>query len=140
MINYWKAALSKYADFNGRARRSEYWYFALTNILITLALYVLIFIGAVARIPFVSMVFGGLVVVFALGTIIPSIAVLVRRLHDTGKSGWYYFVSLIPIAGPIWLLVLLCTEGNKGPNEYGEDPKDQVSTMNEAALDSHLAS
>ena len=129
MINYWKAAISKYAEFNGRARRSEYWYYVLTNFLIVLSLYVLIFVGALARIPVISIVFGGIVILFALGTLVPSIAVLVRRLHDSGKSGWYYFVSLIPIAGPIWLLILLCTEGTKGPNEYGPDPKDPTAAL-----------
>jgi uncharacterized membrane protein YhaH (DUF805 family) len=69
------------------------------------------------------MIFGALIFIYMLGSIVPSLAVLVRRLHDSGKSGWYYFVSLIPLAGPIWLLVLLATDSTPGDNEYGPNPK-----------------
>lgn len=60
---------------------------------------------------------------YSLAILVPTLAVTVRRLHDIGKSGWMYFVGLIPLIGGIWLLVLLVTEGNHGPNQYGEDPK-----------------
>ena len=61
--------------------------------------------------------------IYSLALIIPSIAVSIRRLHDIGKSGWWLFISLIPIAGPIWLLVLMFIEGTQGTNQYGENPK-----------------
>ncbi|MCU0327281.1 MAG: DUF805 domain-containing protein [Spirosomaceae bacterium] len=64
-----------------------------------------------------------LVVIYALGIIVPSLAIVVRRLHDVGKSGWFYFISLIPIIGPIWLLVLLCTDSEAGVNKWGPNPK-----------------
>jgi uncharacterized membrane protein YhaH (DUF805 family) len=102
------SAFKNYANFDGRARRSEYWYFALFNLLVSLCL---VFIS-----PF-------LYLFYLLAIIIPSIAVLVRRLHDIGKSGWMYFVGLIPLVGGIWLLVLLCTDSQVGDNEYGANPK-----------------
>ncbi len=123
MINYWLMAFKKYATFTGRARRSEYWYFALMNFLITLVLYVLVFVSAAAGSGLFAMIFGALIFIYMLGSIVPSLALLVRRLHDSGKSGWYYFVSLIPLAGPIWLLVLLATDSTPGDNEYGPNPK-----------------
>lgn len=125
MINYWKDVMTKnYANFNGRARRSEYWYFSLMNFIIVMAVYILMAIAIFAtKSATVAIVFGALLVVFMLATIVPNIAVLVRRLHDTGKSGWFYFVSLIPLAGPIWLLVLLFTDSTPGDNEYGPNPK-----------------
>jgi len=123
MINYWLMAFKKYATFTGRARRSEYWYFVLMNFLVTLVLYALVFVSAAAGSGLFAMIFGALIVIYALGSIIPSLALLVRRLHDSGKSGWFYFVSLIPLAGPIWLLVLLATDSTPGDNEYGPNPK-----------------
>ena len=67
-----------------------------------------------------------LFLVYVVGIIIPSLAVIVRRLHDVGKSGWFYFISLVPFIGSIWLLVLFCTEGDNGPNKYGTDPKNPI--------------
>ena len=97
-MNYYIQVLSKYAEFNGRARRSEYWYFALINILITVVIYLVDFsIGA----------FGALGIIYALGLLIPSLAVAVRRLHDTGRSGWTILLALIPIVGVIILLIFM---------------------------------
>lgn len=124
MIDYFKLALSKYADFTGRSRRSEYWYFQLTSMLIFLAL---IIVGGIltaiteSEVPMSIAVI--LYFILALGLLVPSIAVLVRRLHDSGKSGWYYFMALIPIAGPIILLIQLVKEGEPGANQWGPNPK-----------------
>ncbi len=107
-FNYFVKVLKNYATFEGRARRSEYWYFVLFSIIISIAL---IFVdGALgSEIGIVGLV-------FSLGTLIPSIAVAVRRMHDVGKSGWYILI-------PIYNLILACTNGQTGSNEYGEDPK-----------------
>lgn len=138
MIDYWKNAITKnYANFNGRARRSEYWYYTLMNIIIVIGLEILIGVCAASDLGVVSMILGAILVIYALGTFIPSLAVVVRRLHDQGKSGWFFCVAFIPLVGSIWLLVLLCTEGTRGDNEYGSDPKNQTS-MDDNALDSHL--
>ena len=103
MLEACKIFWQKYADFNGRARRAEYWW-----------AYLMYFIFCC--IPYI----GWLAV---LASIIPMIAVGVRRLHDLGKSGWNMLLGLIPIAGPIILIVWYCQEGQYGANEYGEDPK-----------------
>ena len=108
---------TKYAEFNGRARRAEYWYFALVSLGISIALAI---VGRVIGTTLLSSLYG-------LAVLVPGIAVGIRRLHDIDKSGWYLLVLLIPLAGFIWLLVLLCTEGTRGPNEYGPDPKDGLT-------------
>ncbi|EDP95645.1 DUF805 domain-containing protein [Kordia algicida OT-1] len=119
---YLKVVRDNYANFEGRARRQEYWMFVLFNFLIIIGLYVIV--GILAIMSESLMALGAiLVIIYALGVLIPSIAVVVRRLHDTGNSGWMYLISFIPLIGPIWLLVLMCTEGQVGPNQYGPDPK-----------------
>jgi len=123
MIYWYKKVLNQYADFEGRARRTEYWMFTLVNILIMIPLYVIGFIGITSQSSLLSSVGFGLYMLYALATLVPSIAVGVRRLHDTGKSGWMLLIGLIPIIGGIWLLILFVTEGNKGDNQYGSDPK-----------------
>ena len=69
--------------------------------------------------------------IYALFMFIPGLAVAVRRLHDVGKSGWWYFIALVPLIGGIWLIVLFATEGTRGNNEYGADPKSNYSEINE---------
>lgn len=117
---YLKVLKEHYADFKGRARREEYWMFVLFNIIVSFVI-VLVFagIGIATEVPEII----GLSYIYYLAILIPSIAVVVRRLHDAGKSGWYYFISLIPIVGFIWLLVLLCTDSENGPNKWGDNPK-----------------
>lgn len=112
---YLKVVKENYANFEGRARRSEYWYFVLVNLLISIVLGVIDYV--------IGSDIGIIRGIYSLAVLVPSIAVAVRRLHDIGKSGWFLFVVLIPIAGAIWLLVMLCKEGDTGPNEYGADPK-----------------
>ena len=122
MLDWWKkVVLDNYANFEGRARRSEYWYFILlNNVIIPISIYiiaiVLVFIGGFLLIP--------LLWLFGLGTLIPHLAVAARRLHDTGKSAWFLLLWFAPIVGPIILIVFFATEGDRGPNEYGPDPKE----------------
>lgn len=104
----------QYADFTGRARRKEYWLFALFNIIIAFALS---FLGELVEL------FGYLLVIYNLAVIIPSLAVTARRLHDTGRSGWWQLISIIPLLGGIVLLVFLCLDGEDGNNKYGPNPK-----------------
>ena len=109
-----------YADFKGPARRSEYWYFTLFNFI---AIVIIIAMASVLANLLMNELVSALIAIYYLGIIIPNIAVLVRRLHDVGKSGWFYFIALIPIVVTIWLLVLLCKDSDYGPNEYGLNPK-----------------
>ena len=125
---YLKVVRDNYANFSGRARRSEYWYYALCNFLIGLVLQVVdYFIG--------FNLLGG---IYGLAVLVPGLAVFVRRLHDVNKSGWFILLILLPVIGWIWLLVLLFTEGTVGPNQYGEDPKrpysefDQIGSKEES--------
>jgi uncharacterized membrane protein YhaH (DUF805 family) len=111
---YLKVVKDNYANFKGRARRKEYWMFFLFN---------MIFVIVAAIIDYMLGTFPLIYGIYLLGLIIPSLAVLVRRLHDVGKSGWWFFIALIPLIGTIWLLVLLCTDGNAGENSYGPSPK-----------------
>lgn len=114
-----KCLSSHYASFSGRARRKEYWGFTLFSILVSWV------IGALdgALFETFSGNFGYLSAIFSFGTIIPSFAVGVRRLHDVGKSGWMLLLYLLPIIGWIWLLVLFVTDSHQGANEYGANPK-----------------
>lgn len=130
---YKKVVFENYANFKGRARRSEYWYFALANGLISI---LLIVIGAIIGAIFGDAVTGGIIGyaffgLYTLATIIPTLAAVVRRLHDVGKSGWFYFICLVPLVGSIWLLILLFTEGEQGTNQYGTDPKNNIEEINE---------
>ncbi|PXY40066.1 DUF805 domain-containing protein [Flavobacterium cheongpyeongense] len=130
---YKKVVFENYANFNGRARRSEYWYFVLAQILI---IFGVIAIGSFIGTFFNSSEDGfliafGIVGIYLLAILIPYLALIVRRMHDIGKSGWFYLVRFIPVIGGIWILVLLCTEGNYGENNYGLDPKEEFDEINE---------
>ena len=113
---------NQYADFEGRASRSQYWYFQLFSFIISM---VLSTVGAVLAgvSDTLAMIPTGLSFIFSLALIIPSIGLAVRRLHDTGKSGWFLFLALIPLLGAIALLVFFCTDSTPGENEYGPNPK-----------------
>lgn len=128
MLDWWKKVMFKnYANFNGRARRAEYWYYTLMNIIILLPLYLLGVAGMASESELLGFLGIGSYVILALATFIPTLAVAVRRLHDTGKSGWFYLVGFIPLVGAIILLVWFFTDGNRFTNEYGEDPKNPQS-------------
>jgi uncharacterized membrane protein YhaH (DUF805 family) len=124
LIDWWKKVILKnYANFEGRARRAEYWNFVLANFLILIPLYLIGIAGIFSESSALSMLGMGLYGILALGTLVPSIAAVVRRLHDTNKSGWYYFIAFIPLIGAIILLVWLFTDGDRNTNTYGDDPK-----------------
>jgi len=122
-MNYFiNAVKNHYADFEGRARRSEYWYFVLFNMLGAIAIVVLMMVlGAVSE----SLASIGVIAYAAwvLGLFIPGLAVAVRRLHDTGKSGWWMLIGFIPLVGII-LLVFMCTDSDHGVNAFGPNPKE----------------
>ena len=122
------APFRKYADFQGRARRSEYWLFTLFCIIVSMVLYIpmLAFAGAMQKTGQLNPIAGLFMLllgVFCLGLIIPSLAVTVRRLHDTDRSGWWIFISLVPFVGGIILLIFEVLDGTPGPNKFGPDPK-----------------
>jgi uncharacterized membrane protein YhaH (DUF805 family) len=113
-MNGYIATLKKYADFSGRSRRTEYWLFVLFSMVIAMVLGV------------VDYVLGspGIVgLLFAFAILIPSIAVAVRRMHDTNRSGWWLLIAFIPIVGTIVLLIFLLLDSNPGDNRFGANPK-----------------
>lgn len=118
--------LKRYADFNGRSRRKEYWMFALFTFIVYAVLYALMFMGMdyeTGQPGALGMLAMGLLGLFALGVLVPSIAVAVRRFHDQDKSGWFVLLMFIPFIGGLIVLVFMCLEGTRGPNRFGEDPK-----------------
>ena len=108
-MNWYLKVLKQYIDFNGRARRKEYWMFFLINMIISYVIQ-----GAAMYLNSEELLTVGTIYSFAV--LVPSIAVGVRRIHDVGKSGWYLLI-------PIYNIILLATDGNHGPNEYGDNPK-----------------
>lgn len=115
MIDAYKRFLKNYANFSGRSTRSDYWYVILANFLIG---FVIGFIGGlIPDLAGVTALISGL---YSLAIIIPGIAIVVRRLHDINKSGWFYFIALVPLVGGIILLVFLCTASVNENNRYGE--------------------
>ncbi len=118
--------LMRYADFSRRSQRMEYWMFTLFYILVIAVLVSFaIFFGSPAgeEHTLAENYFLVVTLLFIVGTIIPSIAVTVRRLHDQDKSGWFYFISFVPYVGGLILFVFMCIDGTPGPNRYGPDPK-----------------
>lgn len=121
-MEWYKAVLQKYTVFSGRARRKEYWMFVLVNFFIIIALEIVMFIlGSMD--DNLMLIGSGLLSLYGLYIILPTLAVAVRRLHDVGKSGWWYFIALVPFIGGIWLLILFASDSQPGENQYGPNPK-----------------
>jgi uncharacterized membrane protein YhaH (DUF805 family) len=121
-MNWYLEVLKKYAVFNGRSRRKEYWFFFLFNIIISL---VLGFIDGIVGTSSGGIgLLGGL---YVLAVLIPGIGVAVRRLHDTGRSGWWLLIAFVPIVGAIVLIVFMVQDGTPGENAYGKNPKEAIA-------------
>lgn len=131
--NYKHVLVDNYTNFSGRASRSEFWYYNLINIGITFVLMV----------PFYAMIFSnsadsslfyvlfGIYIIYALATVLPNLAVSVRRLHDAGYSGWFYLLALIPYIGGIILLVFMVLPSQQGWNKWGPNPYESEDQINE---------
>lgn len=113
LLRWYLYALKRYDVFSGRARRKEYWSFALVNCLIAFAL---------AMATRIAPSFGVAYILYGLVMIIPSLAVSIRRLHDTNRSGWWLLLAFVPLIGSLILLVVFVQRGNHGQNRYGADP------------------
>lgn len=121
IVSYWKSCMTtNFANFNGRARRAELWGFFLMNIAISIALGILSSIFGELG----ALIIFGASILYSLIAFIPGIALGVRRLHDTGRSGLWYLIAFIPFIGIIWFFVLAyCLDSTPGCNKYGENPK-----------------
>lgn len=118
--------LHRYADFQGRSRRSEYWWFYLFQVLLSFAGQILAgILGSI--LPILGLIIGILLIVAFLGLLIPGIAVSIRRLHDLDRSGWWLLIALVPLVGLIVLLYFFCSKGTDGDNRFGPDPKGNVA-------------
>tara|TARA_B100001029_G_scaffold173278_1_gene171993 strand:+ start:491 stop:889 length:399 start_codon:yes stop_codon:yes gene_type:complete len=130
-MKWFLKCLKQYADFSGRARRREYWFFQLFNLIFFIV--IILGLGLIANAlgannsitpEFgLNTIIGLLIIFYVLALTIPSIAVTIRRLHDTGNSGWMLFISLIPLIGPIWLFILYVKNSQPGENKWGPNPK-----------------
>jgi len=127
-MEWYLKALKSYSDFRGRSRRKEYWMYTLFTLIAAVIAAVIdnvlgttfkIQVGEISQ----SIGYGYVYLIYALATFIPGLAVSVRRLHDVGKSGWFFLIILIPFIGAVWLLVLLCTDGQLQTNKWGPNPK-----------------
>ena len=118
-MKYWLECWKKYATFSGRARRKEYWMWALFNFLVTSGMVIVDGILQASGI----LTIGILGMVYSFAAILPGWAVFNRRMHDIGKSGWWCLIGLVPVVGAIVLLVFTCKDSQPGDNEYGPNPK-----------------
>ena len=121
----------RYFDFSGRSRRKEYWMFVLLSVIVSMISVVLMFAGGLQGEMAGGSAPGGtfwlgvaILSIWGLGSLIPSIAVQVRRFHDQDRSGWMILLGFIPYVGGLIVLVFMCLEGTRGANRYGPDPKD----------------
>jgi uncharacterized membrane protein YhaH (DUF805 family) len=121
-MQWYLKVLRQYADFGARARRTEFWMFTLFSAIISI---VLLIIDNAAGLTFGerAMTSGVLGTIYSLAVLIPTLAVSVRRLHDTGRTGWWILIGLIPLIGAIVLIVWYCTDGKPGHNQWGPNPK-----------------
>lgn len=118
-MNYYFTAFKKYAVFNGRATRSEYWYFTLLNIF---ALGMFGLIDQLMGVFNFDAGYGPLSAIYTLAMILPGLGVSIRRLHDTGRSGWWFMITAIPLLGLLVFLYFALLESDPNPNQYGESP------------------
>ena len=121
---YLNILTNKYADFSGRARRKEYWMWTLyATLIFILAKIMDNMLGLNFELLGQDLGYGWMYVIAGIINFIPGLSIVVRRLHDIGKSGWFYLIILIPIIGFIWILILLCSDGVTEENKWGTNPK-----------------
>ena len=118
-IDWAKRPLQKYADFSGRAPRAEYWWFYL---LFLITMIIAIILDSLLGTRLEGGLPGWITAIVDLAFLLPMLAASVRRLHDTNKSAWWLLIIVIPLIGGIWMLVLMATRGDSGPNRFGPNP------------------
>ena len=123
-MKWYLEVLQKYAVFSGRARRKEDWLFILFNMLITIAL-----ASIDSATGLTKSGYSPLQSLYVLAVLVPGVAVAVRRLHDTGHSGWWLLMSLVPLVGAVVLLIFMVRDSAPGQNQYGPNPKQAVERL-----------
>lgn len=124
-MNWYIKVLKQFDDFRGRARRREYWMFVLFNLLFYILGWSLVITGIYAGLPIFTVIMFVLLGLYSLLMLIPNLAVVVRRLHDVGQSGFMVFIVLIPLIGILWFIILLLTDSQPNENEWGRNPKEK---------------
>lgn len=119
-MDWYVQVLTKYAEFNGRATRSEYWYFTLINFV---AIFALSFIDGFVGIFSINGNVGLFAGLYSLLVLVPYLAVTVRRLHDTNRSGWWLLLEFVPVLGSLVLFIWMVLDSQAGENQYGKNPK-----------------
>jgi uncharacterized membrane protein YhaH (DUF805 family) len=116
-MHYYTDAFKKYAQFSGRSTRTEYWMFVLCNLIVSIV------IGILAPLIFSEAIANIIGYVYLLAVIIPSLAILARRLHDIDRSGWWILLGIIPLIGAVVLIIFAILDSTPGANSYGPNPK-----------------
>lgn len=132
LFDWWKKAyIDNYANFKGRARRKEYWFTTLANLIIILPIYFLLMFSVFSNpesfnngdVPVTFWIGYGLIILYSLVTFIPNLALIARRFHDVGKSAWHYLIAFIPFVGIIYIIIQFVTDSQNGENQWGDNPK-----------------
>ncbi|ANV85221.1 hypothetical protein AWQ21_13060 [Picosynechococcus sp. PCC 7003] len=113
-VDYYIKAWQNYTNFSGRARRKEFWYVFIINLLIS-------FVLGIFQETFLGVIASLVSIIYSLAFILPGIALSIRRLHDTGRSGWWLLIGFVPIIGVIVLIVFFASDSQPGPNQYNAD-------------------
>ncbi len=125
-MSWYIEAFKKYAVFSGRSRRKEYWYFVLFNVIAAVVLSLIdMLLGTFSSSSNIGLLSG----IYSLAVIIPTLALSVRRLHDTDRSGWWILIGLVPLIGSIVLLVFYVMDSTPGQNRFGPNPKGATSRV-----------
>lgn len=124
-MNWYFAVLRKYAQFQGRSRRKEFWFFTLINAFLSMACGL---VDTTLHLPTVVEGYGVLAAIYAVFAFLPTVAVIVRRLHDQDRTGWWALIMLIPIVGILVLLYFMLQNSTEGSNRFGNSPKENDNT------------
>lgn len=124
-MNWYLGVLKKYTEFGGRARRKEYWFFVLFNMIVAIVLGVIDGALGLYMIEQEEAQVGLLGGIYSFAVLLPSLAVSVRRLHDTDRSGWWILIALIPVIGAIVLIIFMVLDSQPGSNRFGPNPKNE---------------
>ncbi|MBV6685140.1 DUF805 domain-containing protein [Rossellomorea marisflavi] len=128
-MSWFLKGMKQYADFSGRARRQEFWMYMLFYSIFGIILYGVAVIGMAMQSEGIILLGMGIYILYALALLLPTLAITVRRLHDTGRSGFWYFIGFVPLVGGIILLVFCCLDSENGNNQWGSNPKNSDSMI-----------
>ncbi|MDR4936889.1 DUF805 domain-containing protein [Rossellomorea marisflavi] len=128
-MSWFLKGLKQYADFSGRTRRQEYWMYMLFYSIFGIILYGVAVIGMAMQSEGIILLGMGIYILYTLALLVPTLAITVRRLHDTGRSGFWYFIGFVPLVGGIILLVFCCLDSENGNNQWGSNPKNSDSMI-----------